>query len=178
MASIIVLPSFRHFSRKAQTQHRLLSGIDTIAENKITEWLHNKGDEGLKMKGKLATDRHGHLARSLGVHDDYIHSKILADNNVRPDSLQRRIELDSSWDKLKVQVREQYKKSRMSVDEFVKDPSTIEQFQEKIDTLDRMAKSLNNAIVSDSMRFNGRCPVRHARRFTFDERMREAVQDC
>ena len=149
-----------------------------MAENKIAEWLHNKGDEGLKKRGKLTTDRHKYLSRSLGVHDDYIHSKILADNNVRPDSLQRRIELDCSWDKLKLQIREEYTKSRMTMDEFVKAQSTIEQFGEKIDTLDRMAKSLNHAIVSDSMRFNGRCPVRHARRFTFDERIKEAAQSC
>jgi hypothetical protein len=157
------------------TQHRALSGIDTIAENKIAEWLHNKGDQGLKKKGMLPTDRHQHLSRTLGVQDDYIHSKILADNNIKPLSVQRRIELDSAWEKVKMDVRHEYEKSQLAIDEFIEASTTKDRFQKDIDRLDRMAKACNDAIISDSMRFNGRSPVRHARRFTFEERLREAI---
>ena len=63
----------------------------------------------------------------------------------------------------------------MTVDEFVQDKKTKDQFGDEMDRLDRLAKSLNDAIISDSMRFNGKSPVKHARRFRFDDRLREAL---
>lgn len=58
---------------------------------------------------------------------------------------------------------------------FVKAQSTVDTFGEEINRLDKMARSLNDAIISDSMRFNGRSPVRHARRFKLEERLKEAI---
>jgi hypothetical protein len=164
------------FSHQARQQHRSLSGIDKVAENKISEWLHNRGDESLKKKGELLTDRHKQLSRSLGVHYDYVHSKILADNNIKPESIQRRIDLDTAWNDVKFEIQEVYKNGTLTVDEFVKARSTAETFGEEINRLDKMAKSLNDAIISDSMRFNGRSPVKHARRFTLEERIKEAIE--
>lgn len=163
-----------HYTKK---QCRALSGIDKVAENKIAEWLHNKGDDRLKKKGELLPDRHQDLSRTLGVHHDYVHSKIMADNNIKPESLQRRIDMDAAWDKLKVEIQEAYCNCNMTIGEFVRDQTTIDMFKDEIKRLDKMAKSCNDAIISDSMRFNGRSPVRHARRFDFEERMREAVDD-
>lgn len=174
-----IIPTFRQstiiISHQVQQQRRTMSAIDSIAENKIAEWLRNRGDEGLTHKGKLLSDRHSHAARTFGVGADYLHSKILADNNIKPDSVQRRIELDSEWTKLKAIIRETFEKSQLTVDEFVQDKKTKDQFGDEMDRLDRLAKSLNDAIISDSMRFNGRSPVKHARRFKFDDHLREAL---
>ena len=75
------------------------------------------------------------------------------------------------------EIQEVYKNNgTLTVDEFVKARSTAETFGEEINRLDKMAKSLNDAIISDSMRFNGRSPVKHARRFTLEERIKEAIE--
>ena len=174
-----IIPTSRQstliLSRQVQQQRRTMSAIDSIAESKINEWLRNKGDEGLKHKGKLLSDRHAHASRTFGVGADYLHSKILADNNIKPESVQRRIELDSEWMKLKTVIQETFEKSQLTIDEFVRDEKTEDQFRDEMDRLDRLAKSLNDAIISDSMRFNGRSPVKHARRFKFEDRLREAL---
>lgn len=165
-------------------------GIDKVAENKIAEWLHNRGDEsiGSTKKGKeISSDRHRDLSRTLGVHNDYVHSKILADNNIKPESLERRLALDAAWEKLKGKIQLAYyqrKKNhdntntKITVDEFVLSKSTRDQFEDEIMKLDKLAKKVNDSIISDSMRFNGRSPVRHARRYSFEERVREAITCC
>lgn len=170
-----LLSTVSSFSHRARHQHRALS--DKVAENKIAEWLHNRGGESLKKRGELPIDRHKQLCYSLGVQHDYVHSKILADNNSKLESIQRRIDLDTAWAKLKLEIQETYKNSSiLTVDEFVKEAqSTVDTFGEEINRLDKMARSLNDAIISDSMRFNGRSPVRHARRFKLEERLKEAI---
>ena len=158
----------------------IYSGIDKVAENKINEWLRNRGDDdvthGVGAKRQLPADRHGDLTRTLGVHLDYIHSKILADNKIKPESVERRIALDEDWTKLKEEIQRVYKNNAFrSIEEFLASQVVSDRFGEKIKKLDHMAKRCNDAIISDSMRFNGRSPVRHARRFRFDERIREAI---
>jgi hypothetical protein len=45
-------------------------------------------------------------AHSLGLKHDYVHSKILADNNIKPESFQRRIDLDAEWKKVAEGIRQ------------------------------------------------------------------------
>jgi len=160
-------------------------GIDKVAENKIREWLHNRVDadtDNAKTKGKrLNHDRHKDLSRTLGVYHEYIHSKILANNNIKPESLDRRLELDSAWAQLKAEIQQTYNQRSategITLDEFVASQSTRFLFEDKIKLLDIKAKRVNDSIISDSLRFNGRSPVRHARRYNFEERVREAVTE-
>lgn len=154
-------------------------GIDKVAENKIAEWLRSRGDEDAGSAGKgrrLPPDRHGELSRTLGVHRDYVHSKILADNNIRPESVERRLELDAAWEGLRGEMRRFYADGGYeSIDEFAASRATRDRFEGEVQRLDKMARKVNDAIISDSLRFNGRSPVRHARRFRFEERVREAI---
>jgi len=46
---------------------------------------------------------------------------------------------------------------------------------EFIKELNGMAKKVYESIISDSLRFNGKAPVQHARRFHFKERLEEAI---
>ena len=52
----------------------------------------------------------------------------------------------------------------------------VSQYEDEMKRLDNMAKKVNDSIISDSMRFNGRSPVKYARRFSFEERVREAIE--
>jgi hypothetical protein len=156
----------------------LFSAIDKLAENKITQWLHNRGDKAVASSAlgkKLPDDRHGAAARTLGVHHDYVHSKILADNNIKPESIERRLKLDKAWEELKEAIRVDYADRNCSLEDYLKSTETARKFGERICELDEMAKKCNNAIISDSMRFNGRSPVQHCRRFSFVERITEAI---
>ena len=65
--------------------------------------------------------------------------------------------------------------SMASVDQFIQQHKS--QFAEKMQDLDFQAEKVNEAIISDSLRFNGRSPVPHARRFVVEERMREALNE-
>ena len=156
-----------------------------MAENQMREWLRKGGDDALQNKGKsLDTEynRHKYAATSFGAGADYLQSKILADNNIKPPSIERRIELDECWEKLQVEIRKAYSKeyskespSAMEADEFCDNESTRELFGVKIEELNKRAKRVNDAIISDSLRFNGRSPVRHARPFHYKERIIEAL---
>ncbi|KAG7349527.1 hypothetical protein IV203_012124 [Nitzschia inconspicua] len=159
-------------------QRNLASAIDKLAENQIAEWLRNKGDQALPHGKKLTHDVHKAPAHSLGLQNDYVHSKILADNNIRPDSVQRRIDLDKSWHQCADMIREQFSKSGLSADDFISSSVMQEGFRDNFDKLNAMAKRVNDAIIDDSMRFGGRSPVRHARSFRWEERAREAIEDC
>ena len=95
--------------------------------------------------------------------------------------------MDAAWEKLKGKIQLAYyqrKKNhdntntKITVDEFVLSKSTRDQFEDEIMKLDKLAKKVNDSIISDSMRFNGRSPVRHARRYSFEERVREAITCC
>lgn len=159
--------------------YRCASGLG-MAENQINEWLRNRGDQQIQNKGKkLLSDRHNELATSLGLQNDYVHSKILADNNIKPESIERRIKLDKQWDQLKLQIRDSYLKERerasLTVEQFVHQNKS--HFAPQIEDLDAQAKKVNQAGISDSLRFNGRSPVRHAKSFKLEERMLEALTD-
>ena len=166
------------------TSYRLgfASGIDKVAENKIAEWLHQGGNKEIKKGGKIKAGDGGHkgTAYALGLKDDYIHSKILADNNIKPDSIVRRIELDKAWKEFQHEIQQSYIHSGMkSLDEFIIAHVRNDdgKWKERFRQLDQMAKKCNDAILSDSMRFNGRSPVQHARRFNnIEVRIREAIE--
>lgn len=131
--------------------------IDKVAENKINEWLRRRGTDpessGSEYFGKrLPLDRHEGLSRTLGVHGDYVHSKILADNNLRPESVERRLALDAAWDELREGMRRAYAddgrdaSSHASIDEFVSSRETRERFGDEMKRLDDMAKRVNDSI--------------------------------
>merc|ERR1712113_207160 len=137
---------------------RYLSGVGTMGENQIGEWLRRGGDEALQNKGKsldTEANRHRYAATSFGVGADYIQSKIMADNNIKPPSVERRIALDKRWAKLKVEIRKAYYKefssqpppSAMEADEFCDNESTRELFGAAIEELNRGAKRVNDAII-------------------------------
>mmetsp|Transcript_32377 Transcript_32377/g.78687 ORF Transcript_32377/g.78687 Transcript_32377/m.78687 type:complete len:185 (-) Transcript_32377:1707-2261(-) len=150
-----------------------------LAENQIAAWLRQGGEQDLQNKGKkLEGDRHQKVASALGVGDDYIHSKILSDNNFKPESIERRLDLDKKWEELQYAIRkdfEVHQGSFPSVEEYAKSSHAKDQFEEAIAELDAKAKKVNDAVISDSLRFNGRSPVPHARRFRLQERIEEAI---
>jgi hypothetical protein len=155
--------------------------IDKIAEDKIARWLREGGNEQLSSsskKGKpLNSDPHGHLSRSMGVFHDYVHSKILADNNIKPKSIELRLELDRQWDDLKREIQIAYRDSRLySIADFLRHES-CQSFRSKFETLNEFVQQVNASIIEDSMRFHGRSPVRHAKKFEYESRIQEALQD-
>merc|ERR1719183_341681 len=96
---------------------RNFSGVGTMAENQIGEWLRRGGDDALQNKGKsldTEANRHKYAATTFGVGADYVQIKILADNNIKPPSIERRIELDKRWAKLKAEIRRAYYKESSS----------------------------------------------------------------
>eukprot|EP00567_Pseudictyota_dubia_P016393 CAMPEP_0197444968 /NCGR_PEP_ID=MMETSP1175-20131217/10299_1 /TAXON_ID=1003142 /ORGANISM="Triceratium dubium, Strain CCMP147" /LENGTH=197 /DNA_ID=CAMNT_0042975847 /DNA_START=36 /DNA_END=629 /DNA_ORIENTATION=+ len=174
-------------------QRRFLSGFETIVENQINAWQRKGGEDDLQNKGKKLEggDRHRHVANSLGVGADYVHSKILADNNIKPESVQRRLDLERAWDGLKAEIRTSYREAvaaagrgggsttnaTVSIDEFARSGPARERFEAPMRDLDGQAKRVNDAIIGDSLLFNGRSPVRHARRFDLEERIMEALRE-
>jgi hypothetical protein len=160
------------------TTTRFFFAIDKIAENQIAEWLRRKDDQQLPHGKKLAQDPHKTPAKSLELRNDYVHSKILADNNIRPESVQRRIDLDAAWEVCAREIRENYVQSgNCSVDEYVNSCTKNKELQVAMETSNRMAKRVNDAIIDDSIRFGGRSSVRHARSFLLDVRVREAIDN-
>jgi hypothetical protein len=83
--------------------------FDLMAENQIAQWLQQGGDDALQNKGKaLGGDRHKDDANSLCIGNDYTHSKILADNNIKPESIKRPIKMDKDWEQLKQKIQQAY----------------------------------------------------------------------
>jgi len=99
-----------HCSSTVIIVRTLASAIDKVAENQIAAWLRNKGDENLPHGKKLTHDVHKAPAQSLGLENDHVHSKILADNNIRPESVQRRLDLDAAWGKCAEEIRKEFLK--------------------------------------------------------------------
>ena len=60
--------------------------------------------------------------------------------------------------------------------DFATSSKAKELFATAIQELDAQAKRVNDAIISDSLRFSGRAPVPHARRFDLVERIVEALE--
>lgn len=165
--------------RRYRFPARYFSGIDVVIENKIKEWQAKGGEDTLPKGKRLQGDKHRELANSWGVGADYTHSKILADNNIKPESIERRLKLDRQWNELKIRIQQAFQQQnpQMSPGEFAKSALAKELFAQDIEGLDRQAKKVNDAIISDSMRFNGRSPVAHARRFRLEERVLEALRE-
>lgn len=148
-----------------------------LAENQIAAWLEQGGDKNLPNKGKkLKEEPHRYAANALGVGADYVHSKILADNNIKPASIERRLDLDKNWEQLQREIQLDFEKvGSLSIQDYVQSARVRERFGDAMAQLDVKAKRVNDAIVSDSLRFNGRSPVRHACRFQLQERIQEAL---
>lgn len=166
------------------------SGVDVLAENKIAAWMReNAGNTPATpaKQGIPTSNHHRSMAKALGVGQDYIHSKILADNNFKPESVERRIELDSSWKKVQGDIQEvflQWKNCENEnnspsslVDNFSRSVMAKERFGRVMKELNLKAKRVNEAIISDSLRFNGRSPVPHARDYRLEQRIREALSN-
>ena len=153
------------------------SGIDKIAEDKIARWLKEGGEESLRQhRGKLQSDPHQHIARSLNLQEDYVHSKILADNKILPKSIELRLQLDTRWEELKADLQRTWEEAeKPELQSFLKDPMCLK-FQDRMAALHQLAKRVNNAITEDSMLFRGRSPVRHAKGYNFEERVAEALE--
>ena len=59
----------------------------------------------------------------------------------------------------------------ISVEEFSQSNLARDIFEEDIKKLDQQAEGVNNAVISDSLRFNGGSLVRHADPFKLEERI-------
>jgi hypothetical protein len=155
---------------------RSYSGIDKVAEDKIVRWLREGGEKDLqKHRSRLKSDPHMQAARSMNVLDDYMNSKILADNRILPKSIELRLKLDKEWAKLKDEIRLAWKSAgEPDITEFML-TNDIQPFQNRMKDLDALAKQVNNAIIEDSMLFRGRSPVRHAKGFILEDRVAEAL---
>jgi hypothetical protein len=119
---------------------------------------------------------HADAAKALGVGADATHSKILSNANIRPLSVERRLELDSLWKETRAEIRAQYvAEDSPPLSSFATSAANRDRWLERMNKLDKMAASVNEAIISDSLRFNGKSPVTHARPFVLEERLREAA---
>ena len=150
-----------------------------LAENQIAAWLQQGGAKNLQNKGqKIKEDKNRRVANALGVGNDYIHSKILADNNFKPESVERRIAMDKQWEELQLTIQKDYETNQSSfssIQAYASSAHSKKAFGEIFEELDQKAKKVNEAIISDSLRFNGRSPVPHARRFRMEERIEEIL---
>jgi hypothetical protein len=156
---------------------RSCSGIDKIAEDKILRWLKEGGEKELQRhRGRLKSDPHMQAARSMNVLDDYMHSKILADNRILPKSLELRLKLDKVWEKLKGEIWLNWKSAgEPDIKEFMR-TDQVQPIRHRMEDLDALAKRVNNAIIEDSLLFRGRSPVRHAKGFILEDRIAEALK--
>ena len=167
-----------HSSFKKTMDHSQTRQFSQIAENQIAAWLQQGGAKNLPKGKKLQGDRHQQVASALGVGNDYTHSKILSDNNIKPESIERRLEMDRQWEDLQQAIRQDFDKQRSSfasISEYASSSHAKKLFAEAFAELDHKAKKVNDAIISDSLRFNGRSPVPHARRFRLEERIEETL---
>jgi hypothetical protein len=157
----------------------LCSAVDKIAEDKILRWLKEGGESDLRRhRGPLASDPHLHAARAGGVYDDYVHSKILADNKILPRSIELRQRLDKGWELLRVEIQRRWKSAgRPEIGVFLERNEMCQSLRDQMEELDLLARSVNSAIIDDSIRFGGRSPVRHAKRFFFEDRVAEALEE-
>ncbi len=152
----------------------VVPGPINVAEAKIERWLREGGADGLT-GGAYSPDRHKDMANALGKGLDYTHSKILKDNNFLPLSVERRKRLDTLWTELREEIRECHQAAGSPpLDVFLE--TCENEFKPKIESLNALAKGVNEAIISDSLRFNGMCPVSHARPFVFEQRVKEALE--
>jgi hypothetical protein len=166
-------------SRHSRNHIRCLcSGIDKIAEDKIARWLKEGGASDLPHhRGPLASDPHLHAARITNLYDEYVHSKILADNRILPKSIELRKRLDKGWEDLRLEIQRRWTSAgRPEIAAFLEREDLCQSLRGRMHELDLLAKAVNGAVIEDSMRFGGRSPVRHARRFVFEDRVAEALQ--
>ena len=113
------------------------------------------------------------FAAPFGVRQDNVHSKIVNDNNFRPESIERRMELDEKWKQLKTEIQHAYREhcpeqqnptntttnASAVVLEFTNhdwqriiNPQQFQYFYDRIQDLEQLAKCVNQAIIiSDSL---------------------------
>ena len=152
----------------------VVPATENVAEAKIKRWLKQGGAENLSGPG-YKHDRFKDAAVALGKGDDYLHSKILADNSIKPLSVTRRLEYDAKLEEVKTEIREDHK-SRGSppMGDYI---LVVEHsLNSTIEKLNKLAKQTNNAIISDSLKFNGMSPVRHVHLVNAVSLVRLAIQ--
>lgn len=86
----------------------VIPGPASVAEAKMERWLSQGGADNLSGPAYKG-DRHKDAAAALGKGDDWTHSKILADNNIRLASVERRLELDKEWQVVKGKIQHSYR---------------------------------------------------------------------
>mmetsp|Transcript_11366 Transcript_11366/g.22641 ORF Transcript_11366/g.22641 Transcript_11366/m.22641 type:complete len:191 (-) Transcript_11366:623-1195(-) len=144
-----------------------------VAEAKMQRWLKDGGAENLTGPA-YKHDRHKDAATALGVGDTYRSIKILADNNIRPLSVERWMEVDKLWRELKMEIQQDWmERGRPPLGAYVLNAEN--KFRARIDDLDRKAKATNSAAISDGLKFGGSSPVKHVAPFKLETRIREAL---
>lgn len=153
----------------------VIPGPASVAEAKMERWLSQGGADNLSGPAYKG-DRHKDAAAALGKGDDWTHSKILADNNIRLASVERRLELDKEWQVVKGKIQHSYRaKSSPPFSTWLSMNHGGLIWEPSIDRLNSMSKKANEAIISDSLKFNGLSPVKHSRPFLYPDRLREAI---
>ena len=151
-----------------------------LAENQIAAWLQQGGAKNLQNTGKrLREDKDRRVADALGVGNDYVQFQ-----NFGRQQFQARIcgaahrdgpTMGRSATRNSRNDYERHKLSFASVNKYATSAHATQQFGQAIAELDQKAKKVSEAIISDSLRFNGRAPVPHARRFRLDVRIEETL---
>ena len=100
--------------------------------------------------------------------------KIMADNNIRPLSVERWMEVDKLWRDLKEEIQEDWMAGgRPPLGAYI--ITAENKFKGRIEALDKKAKATNSAAISDGLKFGGRSPVKHVSSFEFVKRIRETL---
>lgn len=173
------VPYWRSFSFHATLPLNLrdsdagvVPGPESVAEAKVARWIKGGGADNLTGPAYRA-DKHKDAALALGKGEDWTHAKILADNNIRPASVERRLELKKAWGGLKGKILHAYKAAGSPpFEEWLRMKNGGEIWEVEILRLNSMSKKCNEAIVSDSLMFNGLSPVRHSLPFEYPDRLR------
>ena len=144
-----------------------------VAEAKMLRCLRDGGADNLTGPA-YKHDFHKDAANALGKGDAYQSMKILADNAIRPQSVERWMEVDKLWRELKQEIQDDWLKTRSPLTTYL--VSCENKFKTRIAVLNKKGKLTNSAAISDGLRYGGKSPV-NVRPFNFEERIKEALQE-
>jgi hypothetical protein len=147
-----------------------LSGPHKVAEDKISSWLTTNSFEALPGAGQpLPKDHHGDAAKALGLGDDFVQSKILKDNGFVLRSVELRRTYDDVWSKFVDDVNMKANESSGN--------ALLPLFDASIKEMNELARQVNENIVSDSLRYNGRCPVKNVHVLSSEMAIEKALRE-
>ncbi|GMI13579.1 hypothetical protein TrLO_g1153 [Triparma laevis f. longispina] len=152
----------------------VVSGPVNVAEAKISRWLEQGGSENLTGPG-YKHDRFKDAAVALGKGDDYLHSKLLSDNSIKPLSVTSRKDYDTKLNTLKIEIKEYHiNRGSPPLSDYI---LIIEnKLTPKLSEINTLAKLTNDAIIADSLTFNGMSPVKHAKILNLVGLVRDSIQ--